>query len=217
VCGDSHDGIYIHDNGAGPVTVQGNVTAYNENNVRMQNASNVSVIGNYIFNPRGSASCANPDNLYGRQVQAWAFPDTSRHSNISYTNNYVYNSTDTSKFLFAGASADFLSFGVTNGATASNNWVGGTNLGIYSSATGIIADYKTNNATFANNIVTDVYQSGIDVAGGTNDLISGNKVLIGSNGTTGDANSNGIGVTGSFNSPLPCNTITVSNNVAYAK
>jgi hypothetical protein len=215
-CSDTHDGIYITN--ASSVLIQGNVIGYNESNIRMQtNNSNITVKGNYVFNPRGAASCANADNLFGRQVQAWAYPDTSPNSNITYDSNYVYNSTDTSKFKFAGRSADFLSFGVTNGGTATNNWVGGTNQGIYSGATGIIGDYKANSMTFTNNIVSDTYQSGIDVAGGTNHLISGNKVLIGSNGTTGDANSNGIGVTGSFNSPLSCNTITVSNNVAYAK
>jgi hypothetical protein len=215
-CSDTHNDIYIQHSSS--VTIQGNVIGYGEGDVRMQTSnSNINLVGNYIFNPRGSASCPNPDNAWGHPVQAWAYPDTSPNSNITYSNNYVYNSTDTTKFKYAGKANDFLSFGITNGGTATNNWVGGTNQGIDVNATGIIGDVAVNNMTFTNNVVSDVFQTGIDIASGTDHIITGNKVLIGNNGTSGSAHSAGIAIVGSFSSPSPCNTITVSNNMTYAK
>jgi hypothetical protein len=215
-CGDTHDDFYIHDNGTGAVTLQGNVIGYGEEDVKILNNSNVSLIGNYIFNPRGSTSCSAPSNAWGHPVQAWTYPPTVTNTNISYTGNYVYNSTDTTKFKFAGKANDFLSFGYTTGGTADHNWVGGTNLGIEPNSTGIIGDVQVNNIRITDNVVSDTYQTGIDIASGANHLISGNKVLIGSNGTVGTANAAGIAIVGSINSPYPCNTITVSNNMAYA-
>src|SRR5205807_17562 len=70
-CDDSHDGIFISYNGTSQVNIQGNVIAFNQSNIRAYGSSNVTVAGNFLLNPRGSASCSGPDNLFGVQFQHW--------------------------------------------------------------------------------------------------------------------------------------------------
>lgn len=69
VCGDTHDGIFITGTD-GRVNVQGNVIAYNEQNVRVSDVSNVHIVGNFVLNPKGALICSNPDNLPGHSIQA---------------------------------------------------------------------------------------------------------------------------------------------------
>jgi hypothetical protein len=206
-CADSHDGIYIS-NSASTVAIQGNVIAYNERNIRVWGGSNISVTGNFILNPRGAASCSDPDNLGGDQFQAWE-SDATPNQNITVINNYTLNSTDTTTYKFAGNVSDSINFGVTNGILVENNYVVG---GGYKSGCGIVADYKANSAQILNNIVSNAYGCGIGVASGTNQTVSGNKVLI-LQPSSGSAA--GVSINGGY-SPVPCGPVSVSSNISYA-
>jgi hypothetical protein len=201
-CGDSHDGILVVNNGAGPVDIQGNVIGYNEQNVRMWNASNVNVIGNFVFNPRGAATCGSGDNLQGHQVQAWA-DDATPNANLNFSSNYVLNSQDTGAYTYAGVSSDALAMGVTNKGTISGNYVNYdsnvTNVNV--NAAGIIADYKANNITISSNVLKDM---DIGLAGGSGHSVSGNKVLIktpsnnGVDGITINGSACPVSITGNY-------------------
>jgi parallel beta-helix repeat protein len=206
VCGDSHDGILISD--ASSVTIQGNVIAYNERNIRIWHSSGVSAIGNFILNPRGAASCSNSDNLGGDQFQAWA-DDSAPNQNITVSNNYTLNSEDTTLYKYPGKVSDSINFGVTNGVLAQGNYIVG---GQYVNGAGLIADYKANSVQFSNNIVSNTFGAGIAIASGTNQTVSGNKVLVLQPSTASTA---GTGISNGYLA-VPCGPVTVSNNVAYA-
>jgi parallel beta-helix repeat protein len=210
--GGSHDGIFINNNDTATVTIQGNVIAYNQNNIELWDASNVNVIGNFLLNPRGSSSCADPDNLQGNQFHAWA-DDATPNANISVNYNYAWSSTDTTKWKYAGAVSDNIGFGVTNYANAKNNWVGvDQGLGVNPTACGIIADYKSNNAVLSGNVVSETYNCGVAIGDGSNNTIDGNKVVI----THGGPSATGVAITNYF-TPVVCSGEKVTNNIAYAK
>jgi len=70
-CGHTHDGIFITNKASG-VAIQ-NVIAYGQSNIMTWDASDISVIGNFLLNPRGSAACpGDAANLGGTQFQAWS-------------------------------------------------------------------------------------------------------------------------------------------------
>jgi len=207
-CGDTHDGIYISGTN-GPVTLQGNVIAYNENNVRLLNSSNVTANGNFLLNTRGAAQCADPDNLKGHSFQAWANPSTP-NSNITVSNNYVLDSS-AAQYKFPGASSDYINFGFTNGVVAQNNWIGGDPANTDQHACGLIGDDSSNNVQFINNVVANTFNCGIGIASGTHQMVSGNKVLLTAPTTAYAA---GISINGGY-SPVPCGPVSVSNNIAY--
>lgn len=205
-CGTSHDGIFIT-NTNGPVTIQGNVIAFNERNIQVWDASNVTAVGNFLLNPRGAAQCSNPDNLGGQQFQAWA-DTTTPNSNMTVSNNYALTSSGT-QYLYPGNQSDAINFGVTNGIIAQNNWISGGN---YQNACGLIADDMANSAQFINNVISNTFNCGIGIASGTNQMVSGNKVLL--IPPTG-ASTTGISANGGY-SPVPCGPVSISNNIAYA-
>ena len=208
-CGDSHDGVYV--TGAnGPITLQGNVIAFNENNVRLLNSSNITASGNFLLNTRGSAACGDPDNLKGHSLQAWADP-SNPNSNINASNNYVLDSSDPT-FKFPGASSDYMNFGFTNGVVIQNNWIGGDPNHTDQHACGLIGDDSSNNVQILNNVVSNTFNCGIGIASGTNQMVSGNKVLLTPPTTSFAA---GISINGGY-SPVPCGPVSVSNNIAYA-
>src|SRR5215469_6972221 len=120
-CGDSHDGIYV--NGTNGLTMQGNVIAFNENNVRVWNSSNVTAKGNFLLNTRGAATCSGTDNLKGHSFQAWADDTSKPNTNITVLNNHVLASS-AAQYKFPPAASDYINFGVTNGVVAQDNWVG---------------------------------------------------------------------------------------------
>jgi hypothetical protein len=205
VCGDSHDNIQIKNNGSTPVNIQGNVIAYGESNIHVWDASNISVIGNFLLNPRGATSCGNPDNLQGNQFHAWA-DDATPNANITVSGNYTLVAP--AGYLYPGTGSDEIGFGVTNGFIAQNNWVqGATNP----TACGIIADYKANSGQIIGNVINETYNCGVGIASGTNHVVSGNKVLI----TNGTGSATGVTVNGGY-SPIACGTVTLSYNYAYA-
>lgn len=208
-CGDSHDGIYINST-SGPVTLQGNVIAFNENNVRVWNSSNVTAKGNFLLNTRGAATCSSTDNLKGHSFQAWADNTAKPNFNITVSNNYVL-ARSAAQYKFPGAASDYINFGVTDGIVAQNNWVGGDPANTDQNACGIIADAAANSAQIINNVVSNTFNCGIGIASGTHQMVSGNKVLL--LAPTGRGAS-GIEVV-NFQS-FPCGPVNVSNNIAYA-
>jgi hypothetical protein len=166
-CCDSHDGIQI--DGSAYATIQGNVIAYGESNIEIDGAASdhITVTGNFLLNPRGPFP-------RGQNVQSWSASATSPNTNIIVSNNYTLSSTDTFVYLYPENQEDSLNFGFTNGIIALNNYVVG---GHSPSGCGIIADEAANSAQFLNNILSNTGQCGIGIANGTNQTVTGNKIL----------------------------------------
>jgi hypothetical protein len=148
VCNHSHDSVHITGK-ATRVMLQGNVIAYGHSNVTVWDASDISLVGNFLLNPRGTISCGNEANRRGNQFQAWS-TDSNPNRNITILNNYSISSPDTSKWKFPGVQADAINFGVTNNILAVGKYVVG---GEDSSSCGINVDYKGNNSQIRNNIL----------------------------------------------------------------
>jgi len=210
-CCDSHDGILI-DNGSTSDVIQGNVVAYGESNVEIQgtNVNGVSIIGNYLLNPRGPFP-------RGQNVQVWGGSSSGFHSNITVQNNYTYSCTlagagvscpaGGATYLYPENQEDSINFGHTNGFVVKGNYVVGGHSG---SGCGLIADESANNGQFLTNIVSNTGQCGIGIADGATQTVDGNKVL------------NLTPVSGGGNTAIyvwkqytpTCGPVTVSNNVA---
>ena len=210
MCEDTHDGIYA--DGTTGLTLQGNVIAYNENNVRVWNSSNITAKGNFLLNTRGASACSSANNLQGHSLQIWADSPTSPNSNVTVSNNYVLASSDP-KYTFVPAASDYINFGFTNGVVVQNNWIGGDPAHTNQYACGIIVDDAVNNAQVMNNVVSNTYNCGIGIASGANQMVSGNKVLLAAP-TTGWAT--GIVLEGKDYPAVPCGPVSLSNNQAYA-
>eukprot|EP01113_Clastostelium_recurvatum_P000791 TRINITY_DN10351_c0_g1_i1.p1 TRINITY_DN10351_c0_g1~~TRINITY_DN10351_c0_g1_i1.p1 ORF type:complete len:414 (-),score=44.04 TRINITY_DN10351_c0_g1_i1:9-1250(-) len=159
-CCDTGDGIFIQ-NGKNSL-IQGNIIAYSETNVEMSGSTNITIKGNFLLNPLGPFP-------RGQQVQAW-----SKSSSISVLDNYAISSTDTSKYKYPAVQEDAINFGVTDGVTATGNWIMG---GESKSGCGLIADDAANSVYFANNTLYMTGQCGIGIASGTNQRIVNNRVL----------------------------------------
>ena len=203
---DSHDGIEVANNGTAPVNVQGNVIAYNGANVRVYQASNVTVTGNFLLNPRGNIACSDPDNVGGDQVQAYGTSGTP-NATIAVTHNYTISAL--TGYLYPANSSDQLNFGYTTPITASNNWI---YLSQYANSGGITIDTGSTAATIQNNVISNIYNAGIAIATGSNHVISGNKIVM----TASGPNAAGIGLIGSANAPAACGTIALTSNQSYA-
>ena len=199
-CCDTRDGILI-EGGSSYITIQGNVIAYGESNVEVQTGGNhhISVIGNFLLNPRGPFP-------RGQNFQSWG-TGSSPNTTITVSNNYTLSSTDTAKYLYSENQEDSINFGFTNGITAQNNYVVG---GHSPSGCGIIVDYAANNANFSTNILSNTGQCGIGIAHGMNHTVSGNKILN-LNPVAGGGNT-ALYV---WNQYAPsCGPVTASNNIA---
>lgn len=118
-CCDTCDGILI-DGGSSYITIQGNVIAYGESNVEVQSGGNshISVIGNFLLNPRGPYP-------RGQNFQSWgtvSSPEYEHHG----IKHYTLSSTDTAKYyLYPENQEDSINFGKTRDITAQNNYVVG--------------------------------------------------------------------------------------------
>src|SRR5579863_4611605 len=203
---DSHDNIFIT-NSAKNVNIQGNVIAYGEANIRVTSGSNVSAIGNFLLNPRGVLSCSDPDNVGGDQFQSWGASTSQPNTDMTVSNNYTVSAL--TGYLYAANTSDQINFGNTSGIIAQNNWVNGA---YYANACGITVDTGSTSAQVTGNTINNTYNCGIGIATGTNHTVSSNKILI----TGGGPNASGIAIIGSYNSPAPCGTITLSYNYSYA-
>jgi Abnormal spindle-like microcephaly-assoc'd, ASPM-SPD-2-Hydin/Right handed beta helix region len=201
-CCDNNDGIFGHD-GTQNLTIQGNVIAYGESNIEIQDSSNLTVTGNFLLNPRNDASNASR----GQNFQCWQGGLGTGCSSVSLQNNYALSSTNTTLYLYPEQQEDSINFGYTNGAVVQNNYVTG---GHSSSGCGLISDSTANGIQFLSNLVLNTGQCGIGIADGTNQLVDSNKVY------------NTTPVSGGGNTAIytwkqyanPCGPTTISNNIA---
>ncbi len=201
-CCDNNDGIFSHD-GTQNLTIQGNVIAYGEANVEIQDASNVTITGNFLLNPRNDASNASR----GQNFQCWKGGLGTGCSGVTVQNNYALSSTNTTLYLYPEQQEDSINFGYTDGAVVQSNYVTG---GHSSSGCGLIADSTANGIQFLSNLVLNTGQCGIGIADGTNQLVDNNKVY------------NTTPVTAGGNTAIytwkqyanPCGQTTISNNIA---
>ena len=201
-CCDTHDGIFA--NGTSNLSIQGNVIAYGESNIEVNNAATVAVTGNFLLNPIDSDPSQPPEGQSrGQNFQAW-----SNSSNVTVQNNYALSSTATT-YLFRENQEDSINFGVTNGVIANNNYITG---GQSPSGCGLIADTGANSVQFLKNTLLNTGQCGIGIADGTNQLVDSNKVLN-QNPVNGGGNT-AIYVWKVTSSDPSCGPVTFSNNIA---
>jgi hypothetical protein len=195
-CCDTNDGVLA--SGTTGLLIQGNVVAFNESNIELQPATDVKVIGNYLLNPLGPFP-------RGQQVQSW-----SNSRNITVEDNYMFSTTDTSKYPFAAHQEDAINFGYTDGITVRNNYISG---GSSASGCGLITDQAANNAKFINNVLVRTGQCGIGMASGTNLVIDGNKIFNNTAVPAPGAGNTALVVWSQY--PQPCGPIQVTNNIIY--
>jgi hypothetical protein len=197
--------------GASNVTIQGNVIAYNETNVKTNGSvNNIMVSGNYMLNPLGPFP-------RGQNFQGG-------NTGLTIENNYAYScvlagsglsgvtcpvhAPDGSPYLFSEHQEDSINFYQANGFMAQNNYVVGGHSG---SGCGIIFDLQANNGQVLNNILSDTGQCGIGVANGTNAVVIGNKIL-----NLTPVNTSGAGNTSLYvwSTDPGCGPTIVRNNIS---
>jgi len=195
-CCDNNDGIFAH-NDSSDILIQGNVIAYGESNVEGLGVARISVVGNFLLNPRGPKP-------RGQNFQCY-----NGCSEVTVTNNFAMSSIDTVKYLYPENQEDSINFGMSDNITARDNFITG---GHSRSGCGIIADDRANHVQFAGNRILNTGQCGIGIADGANHAVSGNKIY------------NTTPVAGGGNTALqvwkqykpPCGPVTVSGNIADA-
>jgi hypothetical protein len=159
-CCDRNDGIFV--DGATAVTIQGNVLAYGESNIEAnQDATQLAVIGNFLLNPRGPYP-------RGQNVQAW------NASSVLVSSNYTLSSTDTKLYKYPDDQEDSINFGVGSSFVARDNYITG---GHNKDGCGLIADDGANSSRFLGNRLVNTGGCGIGVASGTQQLVSGNRII----------------------------------------
>lgn len=194
-CCDKSDGIFAASTTG--LTIQGNVIAYGEANIEVQNAATVKVIGNFLLNPRNTLTGSR-----GQNFQSW---NGSR--DILVANNYALASRDTDLYKFAENQEDSINFGETDGVIARNNYISG---GHSRSGCGLIADAGANHVRFLNNILVNTGQCGIGIADGIDQVVQGNRII------------NRTPIQGGGNTAIyvwkqyapPCGPVTISQNIA---
>ena len=177
--------------------------AYSESNIEVQDSSNVTVIGNFLLNPRNDT--ANPSR--GQNFQCWQGGAGTGCSSITLQNNYALSSTNTTLYLYPEQQEDSINFGYTNGAVVQNNFVTG---GHSSSGCGLIADDTANTIHLLSNLLLNTGQCGIGIADGTNQLVDSNKVY----NTTPVAGGGNTAIYTWKQYSNPCGPTVVSNNIA---
>ena len=192
-CCDNNDGILVTNSSS--VAVQGNVIAYSESNVETTVASNgLSVVGNFLLNPRGPFP-------RGQNVQAWGATD------VLVANNYTLSSADTKRYLYPDDQEDSINFGTGTGFTALDNYITG---GQSPTGCGLIADDGANAVRFLHNRLVDSGQCGVAVASGTGQVLEGNKI-INRNPVEGGGNT-ALYIWSQYK--VPCGGVALSGNVA---
>src|ERR1700693_330800 len=205
-CCDTHDGVFA--NGTSNLSLQGNVIAYGESNIEVNNVATATVTGNFLLNPINSdPSRPAEGQSRGNNFQAWG-----NSTNVAVKNNYMLSSTDTTKYLFAENQEDSINFGLTNGIIASSNYITG---GHSPSGCGLVTDTGANSAQLLNNTLLDTGQCGIGIADGTNQLVDGNKILN-RNPVNGGGNTALYVWRASRSDARPCGPVEASNNIASA-
>jgi hypothetical protein len=192
-CCDSNDGILLQ--GTSNVLIQGNVVAYGESNVEApQGVTGLSVVGNFLLNPRGPYP-------RGQNVQAW------HSSGVAVRDNYTLSSRN-KRYLYPDEQEDSINFGIGSGFAAYGNYVTG---GQSASGCGLIADDGADQARFVDNRVVNSGQCGIGIASGTKQLVARNRVYN-ANPVPGGGNT-AIYVWNQYPS-VACGPVTVAHNVA---
>ncbi len=193
-CCDHNDGIFAT---AAPrdLTIQGNVIGYGESNIEVQGATSVSVVGNFLFNPRGP-------NPRGQQFQCW-----SNCSGVTVDNNYVVSSTNTTLYKYADATIDAISFGESDSFVVRNNFISG---GHSQSGCGIMADTDSNQGQILQNHLYNTGQCGIGLTDGSQ-TASGNYVY---NRTPVAGGGNTAMYAAHYGQSSTCGPMTVTNNIA---
>jgi hypothetical protein len=195
-CCDNNDGIFAT-NSPTNLLIQGNVIAYGESNIEVLGGKTVNVIGNLLLNPRGP-------NPRGQNFQCW-----SHCSAVTVESNYVISSTDMTQFLFAEATVDSISFGMSNSFVVQNNFITG---GHSPTGCGITLDTEASAGKILQNRLLDTGQCGIGISDGSH-TVSNNHVY------------NRIPVVGGGNSALyvahygqsaVCGPIVLTDNIADA-
>ena len=194
ICCDLNDGI-LAIMATQSLWIQGNVIAYGESNVEIQGGSAVTVIGNFLLNPRGPSP-------RGQNFQCW-----SNCSNVTVENNYALSSSDVTKYLYPEATVDSISFGVSNGFIVQDNFVTG---GHSVSGCGILADSFSNGGQILNNLLLDTGQCGIGIVDGSH-VVQQNKVY---NQTPVSGSGNTAIFAAHYGHSNVCGPITVTDNVA---
>jgi hypothetical protein len=205
-CCDTHDGVFA--NGTSNLSLQGNVIAYGESNIEVNNVATATVTGNFLLNPINSDPLRPADGQSrGNNFQAWG-----NSTDVAVKNNYTLSSTDTTKYLFAENQEDSINFGLTNGIIASSNYITG---GHSPSGCGLVTDTGANSAQLLSNTLLDTGQCGIGIADGTNQLVDGNKILN-RNPVNGGGNTALYVWRATASDARPCGPVEASNNIASA-
>jgi hypothetical protein len=192
------------------LTIQGNVIAYGESNIEIQDAMAVTVIGDVLLNPLNSdPTLPMQEQRRGQNFQCWQGGLSIGCINIVFRNNYALSSMDASLYTYPEHQEDSVNLGFTNGAFVENNFVWG---GHSASGCGLAADNSANNISFRSNLALDTGQCGIGVADGTDVVVDANRVFN-SNPVAGDGNT-AIYTWRQY--PLSCGPTTISNNIADA-
>ena len=207
VCCDNNDGIFAV--APSSLLIQGNVIAYGESNIEVHGGTAVTVVGNLLLNPRNEQGGVGPR---GNNFQCWSQTSTSPGcTNVTVENNYALSSLDSTKYLYAEATTDSISFGHTDGIVVQNNYITG---GHNKFGCALNADKAAINAHFLDNRLLDTGQCGIAINDGTNQLVDGNKVLnrtpVAGGGNTAISVWNFYGTNGT------CGPTITSNNVAVS-
>jgi Right handed beta helix region len=193
-CCDHNDGIFAS-GGTQDLWVQGNVIAYGESNIEVQGSNRVTVVGNFLLNPRGPFP-------RGQNFQCW-----NKCSNVTLQNNYALSSLDRTQYLYPEATEDSINFGITTSFLARDNFISG---GHSASGCGIMADSFSNSGQILNNLLVDTGQCGIGIVDGSH-MVEQNKVYN-RNPVAGSGNT-AIYVAHYGQSPV-CGPVTVTNNIA---
>jgi hypothetical protein len=202
-CCDHNDGVLAIE--PTDLRIQGNVLAYGESNIEVQGGTHVTVIGNFLLNPRGPFP-------RGQNFQCWSHgPKGARCKDVTVSNNYAVSSPDTEKYLYPDNGEDSINFGQSDGIVADNNFITG---GHSNAGCGLIADRGANNAQFRNNRLLDTGQCGIGISDGSNHVVENNKVL--NRTPVPGAGNQGIYVWQSYKEKGACSTVRLSNNIAFA-
>jgi hypothetical protein len=167
VCCDKRDNVLVE--GSSNVAIQGNVIAYGESNIEINEmpSDHVSVIGNFLLNPRGPFP-------RGQNVQSWGSAEYGPNTKIAISENYALSSFSEKGFSYAENQEDSISFGFTSDSSAIGNYVVG---GHSPTGCGLIADQQASGIQFLGNILSDTGQCGVGIASGVGHTIVGNKIL----------------------------------------
>jgi hypothetical protein len=205
VCCDHNEGVYAV--GTSNLSIQGNVIAYSETNIEVQDSSVINVIGNLLLNPRGDQ---DGSHSRGNNFQCWnQSAGGPGCTNVTVANNYALSSLDTTTYLYPEAVQDSISFGESTGFIAQQNYITG---GHSQYGCGLIADLGGNSVQFLNNSLVDTGQCGVAIADGTNQMVDGNHV-INRTPVTGSGNQ-AMYVWQSYGSSGNCANVTVQNSIA---